>query len=69
MQNLVRLAGFIEGVPIIADPSIFHATKAQAEGGFKSIADLPCKAGLDGFWEGENAGLLSLQCASRTTFE
>jgi len=46
---------------ILADPSIFHATQAQAEGGFKSIAELYSEAGLDGLWEGENAEIAGME--------
>jgi hypothetical protein len=53
MQNLHNLPGFLEAQPIMADPSIFHATQAQVEGGFKSIEELYREAGLSGLWEGE----------------
>ena len=56
-----RLPGFVDASQILADPSIFHATQAQAEGGFKSIADLYSEAGLDGLWEGENAEIAGME--------
>ena len=61
MQNLYRLPGFMDVTQILADPSIFHATQAQAEGGFKSIADLYSEAGLNGLWEGENAEIAGME--------
>ena len=39
----------------------FHATQAQAEGGFKSIAELYSEARLDGLWEGENAEIAGME--------
>jgi len=36
-------------------------THAQAEGGFKSIAELYNEAGLNGVWEGENAEIAGMQ--------
>ena len=35
--------------------------QAQAEGGFKSIADLYSEAGLTGLWEGENAEIAGME--------
>jgi len=66
MQNSYRLPGFMDATQILADPSIFHATQAQAEGGFKSIADLYSEAGLTGLWEGENAEIAGMNEYSST---
>jgi hypothetical protein len=55
MDNLRNLPGFLEARRIVADPSIFHATQAQSEGGFKSIEELYREAGLTRLWEGESA--------------
>src|SRR5262249_36537947 len=52
---------FIDAGQILADPSIFHATQAQAEGGFKSIAELYSEAGLDGLRESENAEIAGME--------
>jgi hypothetical protein len=61
MQDLYRLPGFVDATQILADPSIFHATQAQAEGGFKSIAELYNEAGLNGLWEGESAEIAGME--------
>jgi len=61
IDHLYDLPGFIQASRIVADPSIFHQNQAQADGGFKSIAELYHDAGLSGMWEGETGELAGME--------
>jgi hypothetical protein len=61
MDGLSALPGFLQASRIVADPSIFYKNQAQADGDFKSIADLYQEAGLSGMWEGENGELAGME--------
>jgi hypothetical protein len=61
IDNLCILPGFMEASRIVADPSIFYKNQAQADGDFKSIADIYREVGLSGMWEGENGELAGME--------
>jgi len=66
MDGLSALLGFLQASRIVADPSILYKNQAQADGDFKSIADLYQEAGLSGMWEGENGELAGRSESSNT---
>lgn len=61
VDNLRCLPGFLKSQVIYADPSIFHRTQAQSDGGFRSLAELYWEAGLCGLAEGRNAELAGME--------
>ena len=61
MDNLCLLPGFLQASRKVADPSIFYKNQAQADGDFKSIAELYREAGLSGLWEGENGEIAGME--------
>src|SRR5947207_3301658 len=60
--NLAALRGFMEAEMVVADPSIFHQSQAQADGSFKAIADLYYELGITNLGPApQNSELLGME--------